>query len=234
MTVDSGAISYSKIQNVSAGKILGRTDASSGSVQELTPGTGLAVSGSSLVVNPATFTTGEILCAISDEVEITGGSLTDDAWHSFLGNPRAGSKTIAANAVPVNGIIKIEIYGDCGFDGTAGDGMGKIRVNVGNNFSAVMTMNEDGSLGADNDMPWSVTLVLTLKAGNVVRASGGWSYAATATGTTSGPSYIARVVPTGTINGSIANAISAEFRGKTIGLSNFNQFRCNQTIVTRY
>ncbi len=233
MTVDSGAISYSKIQNVSAGKILGRTDASSGSVQEITPGTGLAVSGTSLVVNPATFTTGEILCAISDEVEITGGSLTDDTWHSILGNPRAGSKTISANAVPVNGIIKIEMHGECGFDYSGADGIAKVRVNVGNNFSATMTFNEDGSLPADNETPWSVTILLTLKSGNVVRASGGWTYSVTSTGTTSGQTYTARVVPVGTINPTVANAISAEFRGVTIGGS-FTQFRCDQTIVTRY
>lgn len=234
MTVDNGAITYAKIQNVTAGAVLGRGTTTGGAPQEISLGTGLAMSGTTLSVNPATFTSGEILCAISDEVEITGGQLTDDTWHSILGNPRAGSKTIQANAVPVSGIIKIEIYGDCGFDGTAGDGMGKIRVNIGNNFSAVMTMNEDGSLGADNDTPWSVTMVLTLKAGNVVRASGGWSYAVTSSGTTSGLNYMARVVPTGTINPTIANAISAEFRGKTVDTANFNQFRCSQTIVTRY
>ena len=234
MTVDSGAITYSKIQNVTAGTVLGRGTASSGSPQELALGTGLAMSGTTITVNPATFTTGEILCSISEETEISGSQLTDDTWHSILGNPRAGSKTIQANAVPVGGIIKIELFGDCGFDDASDQGIGKIRVNVGNNFTATMEWYETGSYGADNDTPWSVTILITQKFGSLVRASGGWTYAVTAAGTKAGESYTARVTSVGTIDPTVANAISAEFRGVTLSGANFNQFRCNQAIVTRY
>jgi hypothetical protein len=50
-TVDNDAVTYAKIQNVSAAsKLLGRGDSGSGDVQELTLGTGLSMSGTTLAV----------------------------------------------------------------------------------------------------------------------------------------------------------------------------------------
>lgn len=52
-TIDTGAVSYSKIQSLSsASLLLGRGSASSGSVQEITPGTGLIISGTSITTDP--------------------------------------------------------------------------------------------------------------------------------------------------------------------------------------
>ena len=51
-TVDNSAISYAKIQNVSAAsKLLGRGDSGSGAVQEITLGTGLTMTGTTLAAS---------------------------------------------------------------------------------------------------------------------------------------------------------------------------------------
>lgn len=47
-TIDNTAVTYAKIQNVTNGRILGRVSGSSGSIEEITIGTGLALSGGSL------------------------------------------------------------------------------------------------------------------------------------------------------------------------------------------
>lgn len=53
-TVDNGAITYSKIQNVSANKLLGRRSGSGGTVEEITIGSGLSMSsGGTLSVSGA-------------------------------------------------------------------------------------------------------------------------------------------------------------------------------------
>jgi len=73
-TVDNSAISYSKIQNVSAiSKLLGRGDASTGPPQEITLGSGLSMSGTTLSAVPA---------GVADddygEITVAGGVWTVD------------------------------------------------------------------------------------------------------------------------------------------------------------
>lgn len=51
-TIDNGAVTFSKIQSLNSSILLGRGSASSGSVQEITPGTGLIVSGTTITTDP--------------------------------------------------------------------------------------------------------------------------------------------------------------------------------------
>lgn len=47
-TIDNDAVTYAKIQNVTSGRLLGRSSAGSGDTEELTVGTGLSLSGGTL------------------------------------------------------------------------------------------------------------------------------------------------------------------------------------------
>lgn len=61
-TIDTGAVSYSKIQNTSAGSVvLGRGSSGSGTVQELTFGGGLTVTGTTIHTNPVTVAASRLL-----------------------------------------------------------------------------------------------------------------------------------------------------------------------------
>jgi hypothetical protein len=52
-TIDNGVVSYAKMQTVSgASLLLGRGSSGSGAVQEITPGTGLIVSGTTISTDP--------------------------------------------------------------------------------------------------------------------------------------------------------------------------------------
>lgn len=54
LTVDNQAVSFSKVQNIATARILGRTTASSGSIEELTAGYGIDLSSGSLKSDTAT------------------------------------------------------------------------------------------------------------------------------------------------------------------------------------
>lgn len=53
LTIDNSVVTYAKMQNTSAASVLlGRGSSSSGAVQEITPGTGLIVSGTTITTDP--------------------------------------------------------------------------------------------------------------------------------------------------------------------------------------
>jgi hypothetical protein len=236
MTVDDNAISYAKIQNVTASRVLGRGDSGSGPPQELSLGQGLQVSGTTVLLNPATFISGQVLYVQESDIELTGSQLTDWTWRSFLGPARAGtSATIPANTVPVGGTIKIEMFGEFEADDTASSTMGQVRISVGTNYSATFSYSNEDSYRAESSTPFTITLVLALRSGGAVRSTGFWDYSnQEGPGSASGKLYRSRAVSVGTINPSSANAITAEFRGQLDGASKFVQWRLNQCIVTRY
>lgn len=237
MTVDDNAISYAKIQNVTASRVLGRSDSGSGPPQELSLGQGLQVSGTTVLLNPATFISGQVLYVQESEAAaLTSGQLTDFVWRPIIGPARAGtSATIPANTVPVGGTIKIELYGEMEADDSLGDTMGQIRVLIGTNYSATFKYSNEDSIGAPAGTPWSLTLLVTLKAGSAVKTTGMWQYANYDNDTVmTGRPYMVRPTVVGTINPTSANALSVEFRGQLDGSSKFSQFGINQAIVTRY
>ena len=236
-TITNGGIGLSKIQNISSSTLLGRgSSGGSGSPQVILPGQGLVMSGTSLNVDPSTFISGQILFVTGTETELSSPQLVANTWYNVLGAARSGtSKTIPAGALTVGSVLKIELYGDFGATDVSSSGVGKLRVTIGSNFSAVMEYSNELTEVAPDDTPWSATITLSMKSANAVRASGTWRYSNRSGPPypTSGFTYEAKAVPTGTIDLSIPNTIGADFYGKSGG-ETFTQFRCNNAIVTRY
>jgi hypothetical protein len=66
VTIANDAVTYAKMQNVSAAsKLLGRGDSGAGDVQEITLGTGLTMSGTTLNASGAGFDPNKILAYIA-------------------------------------------------------------------------------------------------------------------------------------------------------------------------
>jgi hypothetical protein len=81
-TVDNDAVTYAKIQNVSAAsKLLGRGDSGSGDVQEITLGTGLTMTGTTLAASGGGGGLGDptyVVTKTADETVTSSTTLQDD------------------------------------------------------------------------------------------------------------------------------------------------------------
>jgi len=81
-TVDNDAVTYAKIQNVSAAsKLLGRGDSGSGDVQEITLGTGLTMTGTTLAASGGGGSLGAptyVVTKSADETVTSSTTLQDD------------------------------------------------------------------------------------------------------------------------------------------------------------
>lgn len=237
-TITNGAVSPSKMSSIGSSTLLGRgSSGGTGIPQAIFPGTGLTMSGTSLNVDPSTFISGQILYVSSIDTELAAGALVDEAWHNILGAARSGtSKVIPAYAIPVGGTVKVELYGEYGATDSNTTGMGRLRVTLGNNWYGIMQFSNENSDTSPNGSPWNATILVTFKNGNAVKASGSWNYSTfSGPSTGGGTAYMARMVSVGTVDPTVSNTIGAEFYGTDAEAGNqFNQFSCNQAIVTRY
>lgn len=78
-TIDNDAVTYAKIQNVTTNRLLGRVSAGSGDAQEITIGSGLSVSGTTLSVNAPT----AIISKTADETVTNSTTLQNDDDFSY-------------------------------------------------------------------------------------------------------------------------------------------------------
>jgi hypothetical protein len=127
-TIDNDAVTYAKIQNVSAAsKLLGRGDSGSGDVQEITLGTGLTMTGTTLAASGGDIPTFMVVKS-ADETVINSNTLQPDDEIVF--SATAGKRYYFECVV---------IYQRSNFGG-GGDQPG-IRITMGNELAIQGLMN---------------------------------------------------------------------------------------------
>jgi hypothetical protein len=119
-TIDNQAVTYAKIQNVTDNKLLGRSAGSAGSVQEITIGSGISLSGGTLTASSssysiATKTTTYTETATSGEIvllaDTTSGAFTINLATAVSNTSKVTIKKIAGSAtltVDANGSQTID------------------------------------------------------------------------------------------------------------------------------
>lgn len=232
-TIDAAAVTYSKIQNVTASRLLGQGSAGSGPPQEITPGAGLLLSGTTLSVDPAYYLSGSYLYVAAGEVALSGTDFTDEGWHNIAGTAKTGtSKTIPAGALATGTVLKIEAAGVMQYVDTS---IAKVRLVIGG-LTVTFDWNEVYVEDADLDSPWNIVVYLTVKttgASATVLTSGYWDWAPISTyQTRANYQFRCRAATTGTLDTTGSNAVSMDFYG-TDTSGRFNKFVCNQVIVQR-
>jgi hypothetical protein len=241
ITIDPGAVSHSKIQSQTAATLLGRGTSGSGSPQEIQAGSGLAVNGTVLSVDPSTFISGQVLYVSKEEKGLFGSELDDEAWHSIAADPKPGtSKTIPGGLIGTGTTIKIEAMGTM----TYGDNPSgcKMRVRIGG-LSMEIPFDEPESFGSERSTVWNIEAKLTIKSSGseaVVRGVGFWDYTVLGAAPAVNTGYLSyrnRSSPiSGILNTSASNDIGVDFFGSDVDGdgTQFTEMTCESVIVTRY
>lgn len=239
MTINLGSVTHAKIQDQPASTLLGRGDSGSGHPQEVQLGSGLAMSGTTVSVDPSTFISGQVLYVSKQEVQLSGSELDDESWHSIAADAKPGtSKTIPANLLGAGTTIKIEASGTMAY----GDNPSqcKMRVRVGG-ATIVIPFDEPFSNDSRSTV-WNIEAKVIIKSSGpsgVARGVGYWDYAPlwTAGSFTGYNSARNTALPiTGTINTTVPNDIGIDFFGSDVDGdgTQFNEMICESVIVTRY
>ena len=78
-TIDNDAVTYAKIQNVSAtSRLLGRASSGSGDIEEITIGSGLSLSGTTISASGGTGSPTAVIYKTADETVTSSSTLQDD------------------------------------------------------------------------------------------------------------------------------------------------------------
>lgn len=93
-TIDNTAVTFAKIQNIATSRLLGRTTASSGSIEELTVGNGLTLSGGSLAADTASATVDGVVELATAAETTTGTDGTRAVTPDGLAGSDYGKRTI--------------------------------------------------------------------------------------------------------------------------------------------
>ena len=169
-TIDNDAVTYAKIQNVSAAsKLLGRGDSGSGDVQEITLGTNLSMSGTTL--NASGGSTGWYSRDFSMFDNWTGGVLNTVTWTN---NNKTGESTSGSNAHQFYSLIPFG--GDGGkyyFEVVADKVNSNLGIGVTSRATAMLNRTPSGIYAGSPDDSFAYWHNGTTYTGNV--STGGFS-----------------------------------------------------------
>ena len=237
MTIDTGAVTHGKIQAQLPSTLLGRGASSIGQPEEVSLGSGLAMVGTVVSVDPSTFISGQVLYVSRQELGLSSGELTDESWHSIAADAKPGtSKTIPGGLLGTGTTIKIEAMGTM----TYGDNPSgcKARVRIGG-LSLEFPFDEPDS-NASRKCTWNIEAKLVIKSSGseaVVRGTGFWDFTKLGEGYANTGWYLFRNNPlplSGVLNTSVANDIGVDFFGSDLDGPPFTEMTCESVIVTRY
>ena len=156
-TIDNDAVTYAKIQNVSTNRLLGRVTAGSGDTEEITIGSGLSVTGTTLSVNAPT----AIIYKTADETVTNSITLQNDDDFSYtLVNGRyyifEWDLFVTRTNTTDNPGYRIAINANSdGYFGAPGGGLGILA-----NGTSTLTAT---SIAANAGVPTRVNIVVTIK-----------------------------------------------------------------------
>jgi hypothetical protein len=230
-TIDAAAVTYAKIQNVTASRLLGRGAGSGdGVMQELDLGTGLSFSGTTLNVDFPT-TSNETVLGNTDAVTVPD---TEAAETTLIGTIRSGeSATFGAGTLATGTIIKVEAMGAITAAGNWADGV--LRVKFGSSRALAFTVLEEDSYTA-TDYTWRLTAYLSVTtegASATTVLSGMLEYEYPNDADTPGVRRLRHLSGTasGTLDTTGSNAFDVTWDNAT-GLE--VDWTCNHLLVTRY
>lgn len=156
-SVDAAAISYSKIQDVAASRLLGRGSASgSGPPQEVSIGSGLAMSGTILAADqaPHNDAVANLLLVTTSEVS---DSNHDSTYRDVTPSARSGmSATVTGGTVLSGTVLKIEVAGVMDVGASDYDPAIKMVFDgpTGSDYSIEFILNEPGSTYPSDTTTW--------------------------------------------------------------------------------
>lgn len=137
-SIDDDAVTFSKVQNISTSKILGRTTASSGNIEELSVGTGLLLSAGELssTVNPLT--------AATVQASTSGTSIDFTSIPSWVKRITVMFDGVSTN---VNAVYIIQLGDSGGFETTGylgcASSLGTTATSGSASSTAGVTINRD-------------------------------------------------------------------------------------------
>lgn len=234
VSIPDAGITYAKIEDVTASRILGRGAGSGdGVVQELELGPGLTMTGTTLDVSPGVVPS-LLLVTISETTDAN----QDTTWRDVTPTPRSGmSATIAAGALVTGHVLKVEVAGAMTTSGS-GDFRPELRLLfdgvVLGDYAITWIMNEPYSSSPYAGATWTAEATIVVGAAGAPATVRQRSRALYEAGETPGPGVTAYST-TGVASGSLYtgedNVVKLEYRAMDADTTNF---KVTSLIVTRY